>query len=60
MHFADIHACTHIMATDLKSGQFFGAVNCIDACITEYGICRGPDLKRIICEGVYDQDQVTG
>ena len=28
-----------LVATDLKSGQLFGAVDCIDACIIEYGIC---------------------
>ena len=35
MHIADIHACAHIVATDPESGQWFGAVDCIDACITE-------------------------
>ena len=59
MHIADMHACAHIVATDPEAVNG-SEQSIIDACITEWGVCRAPDLQRIICEGVYDQDQVPG
>ena len=34
------------------------AVVCFDVCITDLGTSWGPCPQRILCEGMYDQDQV--